>query len=1732
MARRRINRRLLLILVGGLIVLIGFGWGWWQGRLRQRDPLPYLERGDALFQQGHYQEAASQYSQANSWAGRKGNTATQAVALVKLSKVLPHLETEHAVFQALAALNQAVSKDPTSIDVRKELLELQYQLIRDSGSLEGWQNIKQYADNLAELDSHNARANYLAGLATLNVAEIRRESDSSILTSRQQALLYFQKACEYSPESVEYCRALAQMHLSIASLISWMRTPLPEGDRQLVIDHWYKANHVIRQFLILKPDSGAAMVLLAGVLDLPRDLANRDLRDRVAEQSAATKTLSDQELLEAYFEAFGQDSPRPALTGVIAAIDRLTYDYIQAAQKLNTDQLAVQLAVADYWFKPTRRDLGKVVIALQKAATLEQDVVTKLQYYLQIADICSQDAQRDRALKVCDEALDLAKSVDLKIVRASALRGTIYSLNIFAARTLLDLAGQVRGTDSNSDEQVNTLLARADRHLEDAQAIIEVRTIGYGTLIIRGKIAEIRRPRSRENLREAIRLYEQARDMMESGGLRGQPRYILEYVNLQASLALAYGFDGQPGAAEDTLTKGFETIRQFSPASPPPVNPAVMLYLIDLQLDNAHVEKAEQSITDLITQLSAGTSLSEQENTALLAEALNRRVRQYQLQDKTEEALQTARYIEQHFANNAIWAISKQIQILDRKSAPQAEMEVLLKRWIELSSDSPVPLALLAELYLQYDQREKAVKLLDDAVTQHPQLQEFLSQIRQMVAEPDPQKRREIQERRIQDIADPLQRQLSWYQLYRANYSYYSRQATNYKQEGKLELAQKAQEQALQTSDLALQALQRAYEIQPDQPGIYEPLLAYYLTRSDWQEAQKLVDRAKEKNWDGVGGLYFLGRLYNAKGGALRAKGEAAAEQEFQQALKSLEQAVRDRQTFYQAWAEKSRAETNLSLYDAALQSASKAVQLNPNNILTIQALLEVTAVNWRKAAAADDLVIAENAAKQVYQLAQRVLTLQPENEWAKQFRLAYFDNYAYDEALKERLAMLKEDPSNRENLQGIIRIYQLQHQTAQLEQLLVSLVDQQPDSFDLIILLSRFYIQEKQYDRALQRLLPARQRWPDRLELAALLAETYRLIDQPQDAIACMQQFLATTTEGERWLAYRALGVLYGQLGNQDKAVEAFRQAVSSVRKNQPQNYRAICDLAQMIFPNAQQEALDIVLPLAEKDNQDTIQTLVRLYGNRGQREEAVKWAQKGVALAPESTDSKITLAGALLDADKPNQAQQILEATIKQLQGNSQALALPYTMLADAYSLQKQYDTAIRVLEEAVAAGVNYPRVRFALAGYYRFQGKFEEASHQYRLVLERYAGNVEARSELAKSLIRQESFSQAADVLEEGRSVQPKEYRWPQQLLALWLNRKDQPFKERYSKALQFALEANTKSGNEPDTVVEIMAVLNIGGEYQRCVDFYQSDVPEKYKDDYRILLGLARAQIGRWRRGKFPPPGTPPMNNTELERLKNQAVSLLYQVLDNSGDDMQASAEAMNGLEALLGLDTVIESAQASLNNNSQDPRSRIFLVSLLNRRGWQRLRNNQPELVKADMNQAIELLQALITGPEVSVVIKRRAYGQLAQAYTSLQEYEQAKEAYLSLLKVWPNNVQALNNVAYILSDVLNRPQEALGYIEVALWQNPQEANLLDTYGWTLFKAGQRDRAILELRRSVAIRPSGMNYYHLGVVLKEVGERRLALSALREAAKLLENDPIGERDIGEQLRMLIAELEKE
>ncbi len=1747
MARHRVNKRLLVILVGGLIVLVGFGWGWWQGRMRQRDPRPYLVRGDQLFAQGQYKKALAQYNQAKRWAARRGDTDTQVTALVKMSQALPHIETEQAIGQALGTLEQAVTKDPQSVEARKARLEMWYELVRDGGPLKSWQDLQQYADKLIEvislypekkLDEDNARAHYLRGLGTLAVVAMQRGTTPlEVLKAREEALEFFTKAHEYHPGSADYCQQLVQTHLATAWLISTMRTPLPKEDRQSAVKHLYEAENIVKRFCEQNPNSGAALMLLTDRLHNVRFWSARDQQDEVAQDPQIGRGLNDWELLKAYLKAWEDDSARPTLTEVDMAVDRLREECLQKAEELGTDIVVVQLAKAAYWRDPSRKGLDKVRPSLEKAAEHEPNIISKLGLYFRIANAYEQNGQRREALKICEEAL--AIPVDLRIVRARVLRRTIRVLHQSAAQTLVELSSEIRGTDESSIAEVNSLLDRAEEHLEAGLAIVEGRvTYQYPTLIVRGRIAQLRCPemdekdpqafRRRKN-REAIQLYEQARDEMESMSAAVLRRDIEQYLGLLLQLTQRYDVDGQSGAAEESLSKAIETARLRSPSGG--INPPSMLWLADLQLKNQHVTKAQQTIDELVAQLSESPEGSDEQQAKWLGEALKRRVQQFRLQGKLQDALATAQYIEEHYPEMAGWALAQQVRILRAEpDSNSMEIEPLLKRWMALRPDSPAPVSLLVELYVGLGQREKAEALKDKAIAENPQWEQILSRVIASVQVTDWEEARKILREQLKNTDDPLRRHMGLFQLHGGDQSYYSAVATKYAKEGKTELAEEARKQATQSSELAVQSLEQAYEIRPDEPKIHKALLSIYLSGSNWEKAEKLIARAEEANWDGVAGLYFRGRLHNAKGESLAAEDKQAADKEYQEALKCLEEAVQKREKFHQAWAEKARTEEHLGRREAALESARRAEQQNPRSFLAVRLLLELTADEWSRAKLADNPVEARRLAEETYGLAKRALELNPNYRRAELIKRTYLDEYDTDRAIEEREALLEKDPSDRGNLRRLLQIYQRERKTEQARQLLINLIAKQPDSPELVLHLAENYNQNKQYDEALQVLQPAVQQWPDQLAVAAVLARTYRLNNEPDKATGCLQRFLSTTKEEEKGRVYQVLGILQAQLGRQENAVRAFQQAIANVKQYRPEDMKTVCDLSQRMFNSgARKEAIETVLPLAEKDDPYAIWMLVQFYGSNAEPEESIKWAQRGLSLFPESIDQKIILAQALLAGNKPAQAQGLLEEEVKEV-GSSAKAASVYTILARAHSMQRQYGTAIRTLEQAINSGVNQPKLRLELAILYRFEGKIDEAARQYELVLEKYPGNRRVRQTLAELWISQGRYAQAEMVLEKGREIEGDEYIWPERLSKLWLRRTDKPAKQRGDKALAYALEAKTKSGNSPSSVADVMVLLNFRGQYDRCVALYKDALPAVYKDDHRILMALTEAERSRWQRGKSASGST--MSTQELERLKRRTVALYHQVLDKARGDRGAYANVTRGLKAMLGLDGAIESSEIWASKNPGDAHNGILLAMLLSLRAQERLGNKQEAQANADLSRAVALLQSLAGQANLSVTARLTAQGQLAEIYNSLGMHEQAVDMYTKVLRVYPNDIVSLNNLAYILTDTLNKPEEAVRHIERALQQNPQEPNLLDTYGWTLLKAGQTNRAIEKLSRSVSIQASSANNYHLGLALKEAKEHRRALQALREAEKLLEQDATYKEQIGPKVRALIEELEKE
>jgi Tfp pilus assembly protein PilF len=114
------------------------------------------------------------------------------------------------------------------------------------------------------------------------------------------------------------------------------------------------------------------------------------------------------------------------------------------------------------------------------------------------------------------------------------------------------------------------------------------------------------------------------------------------------------------------------------------------------------------------------------------------------------------------------------------------------------------------------------------------------------------------------------------------------------------------------------------------------------------------------------------------------------------------------------------------------------------------------------------------------------------------------------------------------------------------------------------------------------------------------------------------------------------------------------------------------------------------------------------------------------------------------------------------------------------------------------------------------------------------------------------------------------------------------------------------------------------------------------------------------------------------------------------------------------------------------------------------------------------------------------------------------------DAFWKVIQLDENNAEALNNYAFLLGDGIGTPAEALPYAEHAFRLQPNNPNVLDTYGWLLFKLGDNQRARRLLEEAVK-QPKGQTadkLLHLAHVLVAMGDFDLAEAHLERAANML------------------------
>ena len=165
-------------------------------------------------------------------------------------------------------------------------------------------------------------------------------------------------------------------------------------------------------------------------------------------------------------------------------------------------------------------------------------------------------------------------------------------------------------------------------------------------------------------------------------------------------------------------------------------------------------------------------------------------------------------------------------------------------------------------------------------------------------------------------------------------------------------------------------------------------------------------------------------------------------------------------------------------------------------------------------------------------------------------------------------------------------------------------------------------------------------------------------------------------------------------------------------------------------------------------------------------------------------------------------------------------------------------------------------------------------------------------------------------------------------------------------------------------------------------------------------------------------------------------------------------MLASTEASHG-----SADDAIANYQRALQQNPRDPRTYIFLGSLLEARG----------------------------------------------------DWQQAEDLYRKALQIQPDYAIAANNLAYLMLEHGGDTSVALSLAQTARKGMPNIPNAADTLGWAYYRQGVYTSAIDTLQEAVNANPQNPTFhYHLGMAYERANNPGMAKKQLEYTLRISPN----------------------
>ncbi|HKZ05031.1 MAG TPA: tetratricopeptide repeat protein [Methylomirabilota bacterium] len=538
-------------------------------------------------------------------------------------------------------------------------------------------------------------------------------------------------------------------------------------------------------------------------------------------------------------------------------------------------------------------------------------------------------------------------------------------------------------------------------------------------------------------------------------------------------------------------------------------------------------------------------------------------------------------------------------------------------------------------------------------------------------------------------------------------------------------------------------------------------------------------------------------------------------------------------------------------------------------------------------------------------------------------------------------------------------------------------------------------------------------------------------------------------------------LGAVYLQDRQYDKGKDAFQRAQRlSPRASEPRMGLASIAILQGKDEEASEQLREV---LKERpDHPAAVLLQAGMFERQGRYDQAIAVIENSLKVAPAQTGLSVQLAELLLRTGRYDVAAGRATEILNQ---NPDATGV-LLVRARAHLGRRDWEAAVKDSTSYVRLYPTDAVGHMVLGRAYAGQGQTAEAQAAYREALKRNPQLTLAKEELA--LLR-------------GEKPDPAEAQ--KKIAALRAAVEKTPKSATLREALARALLA---AGDIPGAEAQLKAILDQAAGHL----------------DANLLMARIRIQQGK----------------------PEDAVAYLRSAQRTSPDNLEVNV-ALGRYFVMQGRrEEGLRHLEAALRVNPRLPDIKLEVGTLYAQSGRhadaQRLaeeleraypKSVEPMILKGNVLLVRRDYKA--AGEAFSGAISRRpdhagAHRGLAQSLEAQGQTDRAIESYRRTLSLNANDVIALNNLAWLLVESKNRPDEALPLATKANQIAPRSVEVADTLGWVHYRRGAYIDAEKILSEALERSPNNAHVqYHLGRTYTKLGKKSDAVSSLRRAAQL-------------------------